>query len=192
MQKTCFWCGSFLFGNNITKDHFISKPLANFLSIADRKRSCLSCDECNQLRGKISSLFTYLINFPRYFDLEKYARKRKRLLRHIFFFRDRVLKLEYPYSEICLIELNAILKKPAEIAGKLRSKQFLVDPVNKDFGLGIYISAKPQFIRYNRSKITQEMFFLMRPQDKEARLRLKKFCEKLEKKEKISEKVLQN
>ena len=59
--STCFWCGCSLNSSNCTKDHLLSKPLRRFVPVGQRNRYVYACSRCNQLRGRITSLYLQLI-----------------------------------------------------------------------------------------------------------------------------------
>src|ERR1041385_4990772 len=92
-SEVCFWCYKPLHPKERTKDHFLSRPVWNYLRskmgkvahLNDRSPKCVSCERCNSRRGTISGLFV---------ELQKLKRKCKQKCLAGFLKARKKLKLE--------------------------------------------------------------------------------------------------
>lgn len=112
-RPKCFWCGERLRQERKTKDHFISKPLKEFLKCGS-EGTCVCCWECNQARSRISSLFRLLLQIrtgqPRHLKQQKaFLRLRKSLGSTMASFRAKIKqKLSAKVASCCLREIDEI------------------------------------------------------------------------------------
>lgn len=118
----CFWCRKYLGISERTIDHLYSRKIRKELSPSTRNRAVISCNRCNQIRSKISSLY-YLVrgNLATRKNVIKYYNT---LQKEIRIFKDRILAMvPEDIREPCLKEIDFVLQNTANYQGKRRKKR---------------------------------------------------------------------
>ena len=124
MNNKCFWCEKSLFKPERTKDHFLSRPICEFLQIKDRRAYCTACHSCNLSRSKITSLFVVIErlknrNTTTLPKKKRFLQTRFKFLTIMNRFKDLInQKLSGAMRDQCLTEIEEVLlfQWPSEIA----------------------------------------------------------------------------